>query len=46
MDVICLRQMMEHSLYMQNRGYLWGRYKDSMKKIKAWMFENGPEIIA
>ncbi len=31
-------------IYMQNRGYLWGRYKDSMKKIKTWMFENGPEV--
>jgi hypothetical protein len=28
----------------RNRGFLWGRYKDSMKKIEAWMFEGGPEV--
>ncbi|MDX9874851.1 MAG: DUF3237 domain-containing protein [Spongiibacteraceae bacterium] len=31
-------------IFMQNRGFLWGRYKDSLDKIKAWMFEGGPEV--
>ncbi len=31
-------------IFMRNRGFLWGRYKDSIKKIEAWMFEGGPEV--
>jgi len=31
-------------ILMQNRGFLWGRYPDTLKKIQNWMFRGGPEV--
>jgi hypothetical protein len=31
-------------IYMQNRGFLWGRKPDSMQRLRAWAFEGGPEV--
>jgi hypothetical protein len=31
-------------IMLYNRGYLWGRYADTMTKIRAWIFENGPVV--
>jgi hypothetical protein len=31
-------------IMIYNRGYLWGRYSDTMTKIRAWIFENGPAV--
>jgi len=31
-------------IMIYNRGYLWGRYADTMVKIRAWIFENGPVV--
>lgn len=31
-------------IMIYNRGYLWGRYADTMTKIRAWIFENGPVV--
>ena len=31
-------------IMIYNRGYLWGRFPDTMAKIRAWIFENGPEV--
>jgi hypothetical protein len=31
-------------IYMQNRGFLWGRKPDAMARLRAWAFENGPPV--
>lgn len=31
-------------IMLYNKGYLWGRYTDTMVKIRAWIFENGPVV--
>lgn len=31
-------------ILLRNNGYLWGRHNDTMAKIRAWIFENGPEV--
>ncbi len=31
-------------IMLYNKGYLWGRYTDTMAKIRAWIFENGPVV--
>ncbi|MEY4641165.1 MAG: hypothetical protein RLZZ227_1159 [Pseudomonadota bacterium] len=31
-------------IMLYNKGYLWGRYTDTMLKIRAWIFENGPVV--
>jgi hypothetical protein len=31
-------------ILLRNNGYLWGRHADTMVKIRAWIFENGPEV--
>jgi hypothetical protein len=31
-------------ILLRNNGYLWGRSPDTMAKIRAWIFENGPEV--
>lgn len=31
-------------ILMRNRGYLAGRAPDVLPRIRAWMFENGPEV--
>lgn len=31
-------------ILLRNNGYLWGRHPDTMAKIRAWIFENGPEV--
>jgi hypothetical protein len=31
-------------ILLRNNGYLWGRSPDTMVKIRAWIFENGPEV--
>ena len=31
-------------LYLQNRGFLWGRTPDAMLRLRAWAFEGGPPL--
>lgn len=31
-------------ILMRNRGYLWGRRAEVMPRIRAWIFEGGPEV--
>ncbi len=31
-------------ILMMNRGYLWGRQPDTIKRMQDWMFRNGPEV--
>ena len=31
-------------IYMQNRGFLWGRTPDAMTRLRAWAFEGGPPV--
>jgi len=31
-------------ILLHNRGYLWGRRPDVMPRIRAWIFEGGPEV--
>jgi len=31
-------------ILLRNNGYLWGRYPDTIAKIQAWIFDNGPEV--
>lgn len=31
-------------ILLRNNGYLWGRHPDTMAKIRAWIFENGPVV--
>lgn len=31
-------------IMLYNRGYLWGRHADTMARIRAWIFENGPVV--
>ena len=32
-------------ILLRNNGYLWGRHTDTMAKIRAWIFENGPDVL-
>lgn len=31
-------------IYMQNRGFIWGRKSDSMARLRAWAFDGGPPV--
>ena len=31
-------------ILMHNRGYLWGRHPDTIKRMQDWMFHGGPEV--
>lgn len=31
-------------ILMMNRGFLWGRKPDTLKRIQDWMFRDGPEV--
>jgi hypothetical protein len=31
-------------IMIYNKGYLWGRYSDTMVKIRKWIFEKGPVV--
>lgn len=31
-------------ILMHNRGYLWGRQPDTIKRMQDWMFRDGPEV--
>jgi hypothetical protein len=31
-------------IYMQNKGFLWGRHADTMAKLRAWAFEGGAPV--
>ena len=31
-------------IYMQNRGFLWGRAPDAMTRLRAWAFDGGPPV--
>lgn len=31
-------------ILMHNRGYLWGRQPDTIKRMQDWMFRGGPEV--
>lgn len=31
-------------IYMQNKGYLWGRKPDAMARLRAWAFEGGDPV--
>lgn len=31
-------------ILLHNRGYLWGRRDDTMDRIRAWIFDGGPEV--
>jgi hypothetical protein len=31
-------------IYMQNRGFIWGRKPDAMARLRAWAFEDGPPV--
>lgn len=32
------------TIYMQNKGYLWGREPDTMGKLRKWAFEGGEAV--
>ncbi len=32
------------NILMHNRGYLWGRLPDSIRRMQDWMFRDGPEV--
>ena len=31
-------------ILLRNNGYLWGHYPDTIAKIQAWIFDNGPVV--
>jgi len=31
-------------ILMHNRGYLWGRQPDTIRRMQDWMFRGGPEV--
>jgi hypothetical protein len=31
-------------IYVQNRGYLWGRQPDTMARLRQWAFEGGAAV--
>jgi hypothetical protein len=31
-------------ILMLNRGFVWGRQPDTMQRMRAWMFEDGPPL--
>ena len=31
-------------ILMHNRGYLWGRQPDTIRRMQDWMFRDGPEV--
>jgi len=42
------RYMLEEAdgtiIYLQNRGYLWGRRPDTMQRLRKWAFEGGRPV--
>jgi Protein of unknown function (DUF3237) len=32
------------TIYMQNKGFLWGRNPDTMQQLRKWAFENGEPV--
>lgn len=42
------RYMLEENdgtlIMLHNKGYLWGRHPDTMEKIRAWIFDDGPVV--
>ncbi len=42
------RYMLEENdgtlILLRNNGYLWGRFPDTIAKIQAWIFDNGPVV--
>ena len=32
------------TIYMQNKGYLWGREPDTMARLRKWAFEGGEPV--
>jgi len=32
------------NILLYNRGFLWGRYPDTLERIQDWMFRDGPEV--
>ena len=32
------------TIYMQNKGYLWGREPDTMARLRKWAFEGGDAV--
>jgi len=32
------------TIYMENRGYLWGREPGTMTRLRQWAFENGEPV--
>lgn len=42
------RYMLEENdgtlILLRNNGYLWGRYPDTIARIQAWIFDNGPVV--
>lgn len=42
------RYMLEENdgtlIMLHNKGYLWGRHPDTMDKIRAWIFDDGPVV--
>lgn len=32
------------TIYMQNKGFLWGREPDTMAKLRKWAFEGGDPV--
>jgi Protein of unknown function (DUF3237) len=32
------------TIYMQNKGFLWGRNPDTMQRLRKWAFENGEPV--
>lgn len=33
-----------HTIYMQNRGFLWGREPGTMDRLRAWAFAGGDPV--
>jgi hypothetical protein len=31
-------------ILLHNRGYLWGRQEDTIRRMQDWMFRDGPEV--
>lgn len=31
-------------IYMQNRGFIWGRQPDAMQRLRSWAFEGGAPV--
>lgn len=33
-----------HTIYMQNKGFLWGREPGTMDRLRAWAFQGGDPV--